>query len=217
MSGSKRRTAYRKQVTDSVLHDSPEPVPGFSEVVQIVRSQGSNLLEVRGADGSGALAILPTKFRRLVWIKRNDFVIASQSHDAYETAGGASGRVKFMIEHILYPAQIKHLMSSGKWPAAFAAVPPSEPDETHAAAAGGPEASSDADAECAEDMPAMWRNTNRRQAKHAEDSSSEEEGSDDGDDAEETVACPAEPRRDGGGTSSAEGAAESSAVADVAR
>lgn len=196
-------------MTDSVLHDSPEPVPGFSEVVQIVRSQGSNLLEVRGADGAEALAILPTKFRRLVWVKRGDFVIASQSHDAYETAGGAAGRVKFMIEHILYPEQIKHLTACGKWPAAFAASPLPPPVAEDSAAA-------DADAGGAEDLPAMWRNTNRRPAAHADDSSSDEEDGDDCEDAEEggAAGAAAEPLAGGAGCG---GAGESLAVEGAAR
>ena len=169
MSGSKRRTAYRKTVTDSVLQGRPEPVDGFSEVVQIVRSQGSNLLEVRGADGAEAIAILPTKFRKLVWVKRNDFLIASQSSEGYETAGGGVGRVKFMVEQILYPEQIKHLVAVGKWPAAFALAADTAPESAP------PPPSEDDHADSDEVLPAMWQNTNRRRPAADLESSDEDE------------------------------------------
>ena len=185
MSGSKRRTGYRKKVTESVLHDTPEPIEGFSEVVQILRSQGSNLQEVRGADGTEALAILPTKFRRLVWIKRGDFVIASQSKEGYETAGGSAGRVTFMIEHILYPEQIKHLRTVGKWPAEFERepVPPGETEATTKIGA------VDVDMEAYVDddaLPAMWQNTNKQRRQHASSAESSDESDEhDSDDSPE--------------------------------
>jgi len=45
MSGVKRRTAYRKAVTDAVTDTFPEP-SASERVVQVLRSHGSNILEV---------------------------------------------------------------------------------------------------------------------------------------------------------------------------
>jgi probable RNA-binding protein EIF1AD len=135
MAGVKRRTPYRKQVTDSVLYELVEPTEA-QKVALVLRSHGSNLLELQAESGVVGLAMLPTKFRKLVWIKRGDFVIISAAEGDFTTADGSAGRVRFMIDHILYADQIKHLKACGKWPAAF---------ESAAVAAGAPDAGAGAD------------------------------------------------------------------------
>ncbi len=66
-----------------------------------------------GAEES--LALLPTKFRKLIWVKRGDFlIVAGASHD-FLTAAGDRGKVRFMVEHILYKEQVKHLKAEGLW------------------------------------------------------------------------------------------------------
>lgn len=65
------------------------------------------------------LALLPTKFNKLVWLKRNDFVIVETGDDAtkeQEQSNVDEGGVRFMISHILYKDQIKHLLRKGLWP-----------------------------------------------------------------------------------------------------
>ncbi|EKU20680.1 rna binding protein, partial [Nannochloropsis gaditana CCMP526] len=75
-------------------------------------------------ENSGSLALLPTKFRKLIWVKRGDFVIVSGTSHDFQTAAGEKGKVKFMVEHILYKEQVKHLKDQGMWPVVF-----SEPAE----------------------------------------------------------------------------------------
>ena len=58
------------------------------------------------------LAILPNKFKSLIWVKRNDFVIVERVTDE-ET------KVKYSIRYILNKQQIKHLRNQGKWPSEF--------------------------------------------------------------------------------------------------
>ncbi len=60
-----------------------------------------------GEEGGEALALLPTKYRKLIWVKRGDFVIVSGTSHDYLTAGGEKGKVKFMVEHILYKEQVR--------------------------------------------------------------------------------------------------------------
>jgi len=89
------------------------------------------------------LAFLPTKFRKLVWIKRNDFVIVdcgdeepteshknnvlatsetltqTQSTSATNNGGsgsGSGGGFRYVISHILYKDQVKHIKYKGLWP-----------------------------------------------------------------------------------------------------
>ena len=106
MAGLGRRTHYRKHLTDKVLHDFP--IPSHDEcIAKVVATRGGNQFDIVVASSSSLssdknkngtedatttttttttrtpqLALLPTKFRKLVWLKRNDFVIVQ--------TGGAS-------------------------------------------------------------------------------------------------------------------------------
>ncbi|KAL7536003.1 hypothetical protein ACHAXR_006858 [Thalassiosira sp. AJA248-18] len=75
------------------------------------------------------LAFLPTKFRKLVWIKRNDFVIVDcgdeeeveEEKDEETTRRREQQKAdekgfRFVITHILYKDQVKHIKSKGLWP-----------------------------------------------------------------------------------------------------
>lgn len=63
------------------------------------------------------LAILPTKFRKLVWLKRNDFVIVRCGDDGDgDEKTDTTGSIRYQIEHILYKEQVKHLKKEGLWP-----------------------------------------------------------------------------------------------------
>lgn len=66
------------------------------------------------------LAFLPTKFRKLVWIKRNDFVIVQcgeeeSTEQSNQKDSGSSG-FRYVITHILYKDQVKHIKSKNLWP-----------------------------------------------------------------------------------------------------
>ena len=172
MAGLGRRTHYRKHLTDSVLYDLPEPKED-ERIAKVVATRGGNqfdiILAVSGGNendddvGTGrnnnnstnepGLAILPTKFHKLVWVKRNDYVIVQTGIDAAKPGGGdddggdgnrdgddetGEGRkknnekeataetgssgdpgktgIRFIINHILYKDQVKHLVSRGLWP-----------------------------------------------------------------------------------------------------
>lgn len=73
MSGSGRKTNYRKGVTSKVLYDAPEPKEN-EQVVKVVGLRGSNLFEVQDEHGATSVTMLPTKFRKLIWVKRGTFV-----------------------------------------------------------------------------------------------------------------------------------------------
>ena len=86
---------------------------------------------------SPQLAFLPTKFRKLVWIKRNDFVIVECGDEEEEpiigqgksergerpsslssssSSGGGGGGFRYVITNILYRDQVRHIKSRGMWP-----------------------------------------------------------------------------------------------------
>lgn len=140
MAGLGRRTHYRKHLTDSVLYDLPEPNE-YERIAKVVATRGGNQFDIVLAANDTdtnpkGLAILPTKFHKLVWVKRNDYVIVQTGIDqnqdddgegnqeddkekeTAETASDANEEtgIRFIISHILYKDQVKHLVSKGLWP-----------------------------------------------------------------------------------------------------
>jgi len=149
MSGLGRRTHYRKHLTDAVLNDFHVPdVSKGDRLARVIGTRGSNQFDVVVApilfqnneklneqevdlnlgasnfDETPQLAILPTKYRKLVWLKRNDFVIVRGVDEIEKPVekkeksnkGDCSGGIRFMILHILYKDQIKYLHDLKLWP-----------------------------------------------------------------------------------------------------
>lgn len=114
-------------MTDAVLHDLPEPKEN-EKIARVVATRGGNHFDICVAnDNNVCLAILPTKFHKLVWVKRGDYVLVEVGNEdeAAEDEAGTSknkgdiqddGGVRHMISHILYKDQVKHLISKGLWP-----------------------------------------------------------------------------------------------------
>ena len=66
MSGAGRKGAYRKGVTEEVINGTP--LPEENEFVALVKApRGGNVIEIVWGDGPEGLAILPAKFRKLLW------------------------------------------------------------------------------------------------------------------------------------------------------
>jgi len=169
MAGLGRRTHYRKHLTDSVLYDLPEPKQD-ERIAKVVATRGGNHFDIILASSKNSssettsehgnsisgdrisqLAILPTKFHKLVWVKRNDFVIVQTGTDTtkqydimddedyakkeeqnnsnnlveYNSSNTDTNTnsnnqketgVRFIISHILYKDQVKHLREKKLWP-----------------------------------------------------------------------------------------------------
>lgn len=114
MSGSGRKSGYRKAITDQVLYGSVQ-VDDNQSIVKVAALRGSNLFDITASDGTQAVAMLPNKFQKLIWLKRGDFVIVVEAGGEVTTAEGKSGAVRYLIEHILYADQIKELKKAGHW------------------------------------------------------------------------------------------------------
>jgi probable RNA-binding protein EIF1AD len=142
MAGLGRRTHYRKHLTDSVLHDLPEPKEN-ERIAKVVATRGGNQFDILVAESESTttnnaddvkkntpqLAILPTKFHKLVWVKRNDYILV-ETGDAEKQENDETG-VRFIISHILYKDQVKHLKSKRLWPEhdpEFSSAPGEEAD-----------------------------------------------------------------------------------------
>jgi len=104
------KATKRKYVTQEVLDDFILPTE-HQRIVKVVASRGNNLHEVETEHGEKFLASMPTKFRKNVWIKRDNFIIVDPIEEG--------DKVKAEIAHILYKEQIKHIQHEGAWPAGF--------------------------------------------------------------------------------------------------
>lgn len=72
-------------------------------------------LQVKTASGATGMCMMPTKYRKLIWVARGDFLIASEAAADVVTASGSSGTVRFLVEHILREPQIGVLQIKGLW------------------------------------------------------------------------------------------------------
>ena len=132
MSGSKRKSQYRKSVTTNYLHTNIALNEG-DYIAKIICSRGANLFEIEVSENEkNGLGLLPNKFRNLIWIKRNDFVIVTTTTsdaDNTEVLSDPSAKAvgsdqqsslkRFEIKEILNAEHIKHLRSSNQWPIKF--------------------------------------------------------------------------------------------------
>lgn len=119
MSGSGRKSHYRKNVVEDFLNSYPIPIEG-EEIVRVITSRGTNIFEIETIKSAVELALMPSKFRKLIWIKRGDFLIVSGCEEPTTTTNESSERkVRFMIKSVLNKEQIKHLKDLGLWPVGF--------------------------------------------------------------------------------------------------
>jgi probable RNA-binding protein EIF1AD len=119
MSGVRRKTKYRKSVESDVLDSFPEPKDS-EQVVRVVASRGGNLIEVETPDGARSLCRLPNRYRKVVWVKRGTILIVGSCTEDFETAGGEQGKVKFVVNHVVFTDdQIKNLRNIGQLPSSF--------------------------------------------------------------------------------------------------
>lgn len=145
MSGAKRSSKYRKSVTSEYINSFPEP-EADEVIVKVRGSRGANIFEIEllpsVAGAKVELALLPNRFKNLIWVKRNDYLIvkrgggggglavdadaegeeepAADSDAITPTAAAASNEstfaIQFEVQHVLNKDQIKHLRTLGKWP-----------------------------------------------------------------------------------------------------
>ena len=128
MSGAGRKSGYRKGVTDSYINEYPLPIDG-KLIMQICNPRGSNQFEVIDEYNNKDLALLPARFRKVIWIKRNDYVIVQAPSDNITTNNDnndntnndntSTMKVNYLIESILGKDQIKYIKDQNMWPEGF--------------------------------------------------------------------------------------------------
>ncbi|XP_784016.2 probable RNA-binding protein EIF1AD [Strongylocentrotus purpuratus] len=104
------KATKRKHVTREVLEDYILPEEN-QQILKILGGRGNNLHEAQTSEGDKFLISMPTRFRKNVWIKRGDFVLADPIAEG--------DKVKAEIVAILYPKQIKYIKQERLWPQGF--------------------------------------------------------------------------------------------------
>ncbi|KAI9208176.1 uncharacterized protein BJ171DRAFT_235835 [Polychytrium aggregatum] len=100
----------KKHTTQRFLTEMPLPTPEHP-VVKILEPRGNSFL-VLFADGQTTLATIPTKFRKVLWIKRGNFVIVQPIVDS-------KIKITHEVLYVLGPDHIKHIKQAGQWPPEF--------------------------------------------------------------------------------------------------
>ncbi len=103
----------RKHITTQLINSYPEPLPNES-IVRVISTRGTNQVEVEYPNKEKILVMMPSKFKKLIWTKKGDYLIIST-----DRSEGNRGKIKGIIEHILVTHQIKHLKKLGVWPSEF--------------------------------------------------------------------------------------------------
>lgn len=106
------RTTRRKHVFKEMMEDDFELPKENQKICKVVASRGNNLHEVESSEGPETFLVsMPTKFRKNVWVKRNDFILVEPITEG--------DKVKAEICRILTPEHVKEYTKQGIWPKKF--------------------------------------------------------------------------------------------------
>lgn len=108
-------------MTTTFLDDTRSPEEN-EKIVIVLGNRGDNTFEIKLESGENALARLPKKFNKLIWIKTGDFIIIEDDRvhvsDSTTTVDVATFEQKeqYTIKHILSKPNVKYLRNSNLWP-----------------------------------------------------------------------------------------------------
>ncbi|GMH84639.1 hypothetical protein TrVE_jg5589 [Triparma verrucosa] len=115
MSGAHRNSSYRKALQTATA----PPLSSTHLLARVCQSRGGNILEITLPNlPEPQLALLPSKFKNLIWVKRNDYLVVTA---ASETGGDDKVKVNYLVEHICTKSDNLHYFKSGSWPSSFSA------------------------------------------------------------------------------------------------
>eukprot|EP00455_Lapot_gusevi_P011996 TRINITY_DN1562_c0_g1_i5.p2 TRINITY_DN1562_c0_g1~~TRINITY_DN1562_c0_g1_i5.p2 ORF type:complete len:106 (+),score=15.67 TRINITY_DN1562_c0_g1_i5:118-435(+) len=95
----------RKHVTRNALEAFPVPDTAAGQLIaSVVGNRGANIIEVCDPNRNAFLCRVPSKFNKLIWIKRGGHVIVLLDQNIDEDV-----KVRGEVLHVLQKDQIKHL------------------------------------------------------------------------------------------------------------
>lgn len=93
------------------MTDFPTIQAEDESVVKVTELRGNNI-EVEKPDQTKLLVQIPTRFRKLIWIKRGAFLIV---REPAALANLDNFKIKATVQHVLFPQQISHLIKINQW------------------------------------------------------------------------------------------------------
>ena len=106
----------RKQVRASV-NEFPEPDEG-EEVAKVLDPRGSNQVLVELEDGSQRLVLIPSKFHKLLYLKKDSLVIVHME-EGVTAQKLEESKVQGALVCPLHSHQVEHLLAIDKLPTCF--------------------------------------------------------------------------------------------------
>jgi len=103
----------KKHVTEGYTSELVLPLESQS-IVRVFDLRGGNVCEVEYPNGDKILALIPAKFKNVLWIRKGSFAIVDMEAEQLY-----AGKVRTTIVHLLSPDHIKDLKKLDKWPSAF--------------------------------------------------------------------------------------------------
>ncbi|OMJ14898.1 putative RNA-binding protein EIF1AD [Smittium culicis] len=145
-------------------YDSSGAAP-INDVIQHSKTSEINAQDAIVDDSDDSfvetLAFLPPKFRKVVYVKRGNYVIVDLSLIRSDKVGGE-------IVQVLFPENIKRLKSEGKWPEEFL-----DSAEIQNTGKGQDDNSADDNDSSDDDDDSIFENTNRRKVALESDTDSD--------------------------------------------
>lgn len=104
----------RKHVMRSVLAEDLDLPKPNEKIVKIRASMGNNLHEVEGETGEVFLISMPTRFRKSVWVKRDDFILVESIPEG--------DKVRAEMVRPITSDYMRFLRENNQWPTAFETI-----------------------------------------------------------------------------------------------
>jgi probable RNA-binding protein EIF1AD len=121
MSGACRKSQYRKGVTQEYISGNPVPDPNKGEVVaRVVGNRGAGIFEIALPTGETDLCSLPRRFKNVIFVKKNDFLIVERG-SAPPQQQLESDTFRYACKSVLSRDHIKHIkaLPGDLWPSCF--------------------------------------------------------------------------------------------------
>eukprot|EP01111_Echinosteliopsis_oligospora_P008486 TRINITY_DN241_c0_g1_i1.p1 TRINITY_DN241_c0_g1~~TRINITY_DN241_c0_g1_i1.p1 ORF type:complete len:166 (-),score=48.07 TRINITY_DN241_c0_g1_i1:56-553(-) len=104
----------RKYVMQEYANSTSLNLDKSESIVKVTDMRGGNICEVEYPDGEKMLAMIPAKFRKVVWIRVGNYVVAAAPQSADVTS-----KVRTSIVRILTAEHVKQLKKHSLWPTQF--------------------------------------------------------------------------------------------------
>ncbi|KAJ3226947.1 putative RNA-binding protein eif1ad [Clydaea vesicula] len=103
------KKAHKKKQTEE---EFPLPTP-TQLIAKVTEIRGGNLFLTKTENDTESLTSLPTKYNKLLWVKKNNYLIIEPNTEK-------TNKIDSEIVHVLFREQIKHIKKCNKWPIVFA-------------------------------------------------------------------------------------------------